>query len=479
MKLGGLFGQPKALAQVPPKKKPLSPAAVAGPEVGEAPPVNLSHMAAARAKKLKPGQFDIAWPKIKPQQLKDYAPILTAAELEEWLDRCIETGTCGFDWETAANEETRAAWTQWEKDFDLEGRRAHYLAVADEAMTIDLEGLDTLTEKQRATEEKRRHKAAEKTAKIWEAKAAELQKEYDFQRAIYLKTPLDPWRGDICTASLCPEPHRVRVVPISHKQGKVFEPMLTRDAARKLFLDMLDRKIFRNENVRKIAVNLSFETKYAAKYAKYIQKPAADPLVAWVRCMQLVAPEKIKDPKKPASGWGLKPTTLDVFGVQMGNFTELLQKHGADFFDEIAADRGEGLEYSAEDADYAVQHDLYWMEIAKQIPRYEDWLNNIEMPFGRVIGLMEYWGMKWDPELAETKRKEAIAAQAAAAESIREIIRGCLTGDDNRPLEVNVGKGGKTGEVRSVIFDLMRLPIAKLGDPTKREYACRAWTKKP
>lgn len=119
------------------------------------------------------------------------------------------------------------------------------------------------------------------------------------------------------------------------------------------------------------------------------------------------------------------------------------------------------------------------MEIAKQIPRYEDWLNNIEMPFGRVIGLMEYWGMKWDPELAETKRKEAIAAQAAAAESIREIIRGCLTGDDNRPLEVNVGKGGKTGEVRSVIFDLMRLPIAKLGDPTKREYACRAWTKKP
>lgn len=469
MKLGGLFGQPKTLAQAPPKPKPLSPAAVAGPEVGEAPPVTISHMAAARTKKLKPGQFDITWPKVKPQQLKDYAPILDRYELEAWLDHCIETGVCGFDWETAASEATRAAWEKWKTEFDYEGRKAHYLTIATESLTdVSQDGLDTLTEKQRTAEVKRRSKAAEKTAKIWQEKADELDKEYEFQREIYLKTPLDPWQGEICTASLCPEPHRVRVVPIDHKKGKVFEPMLSRSEARKLFMDMLDRKIFRNTGVRKIAVNLSFETKYAAKYEKYIQKPAADPLVAWVRCMQLVAPEKIKDPKRPAANWGLKPATLDVFGVKMGSFKGLLEKHGVDFFDEIAADRGDGLEYSAEDADYAVQHDIYWMEIARQIPKYEDWLNNIEMPFGRVIGLMEYWGMKWDPELAEVKRKEAMANQEAASEAIKQVVRECLTDDQGQPLEINTGKGGKTNEVRSVIFDLMKLPVAKLGDPTKK-----------
>ncbi|TVX92262.1 DNA polymerase [Paenibacillus agilis] len=459
MKLGGLFGQPKTLAKVP------SIPATAVPQKAEEqqPAKQLSQLAYQRA---KPGEFNITWPKVKPQLLKDYAPILTLTDLEAWLDRCIETGICGFDWETTASVETKQRWKDWLEDFKYEERKDEYLERAQEIRRQaerDKNDLDisTLTKKQRETEAKRIVKAAEKSAKEWEAKAAELDAEYEFQREIYLKTPLDPWQGDICTASLCPEPHCVRVVPIDHKKGKVFEPLLSRDAARKLFMDTLDKKILRNRNVRKIAVNLGFETKFAAKYEKYIQKPVADPLVCWVRCMQLASPAKISDPKRPATDWGLKPATLDVFGVQMGNFEELLAKHSVDFFDEIDASQGDGLTYSAEDADYAVQHDMYWMEIARQIPKYEDWLNNIEMPFGRVIGLMEYWGMRWDSDLAEVKRQEAEAAQEAAAEDIKQLVR------DTFDIEINPGKGGKTNEVKHVIFELMKLPAAKWGKPTK------------
>lgn len=40
--------------------------------------------------------------------MKDYKAILTVSELKKYLERCIQTGKAGFDWETAASEEIRA-----------------------------------------------------------------------------------------------------------------------------------------------------------------------------------------------------------------------------------------------------------------------------------------------------------------------------------------------------------------------------------
>ncbi|MDJ1631010.1 hypothetical protein QNN00_14320 [Bacillus velezensis] len=79
--------------------------------------------------------------------------------------------------------------------------------------------------------------------------------------------------------------------------------------------------------------------------------------------------------------------------------------------------------YSAEDSDYGLQHYLYWNEIAKQIPRYEEWSHNIEMPFQRAIGIMEYWGMKWDADQADVKRQEAELMQEQAAANIKNCLR--------------------------------------------------------
>jgi DNA polymerase-1 len=452
MKLGGIFGaaQPRTLAKTPQKPQTKQP------EQPSQQPTTPA-LAAATVRR-RPGDFGIQWPKQPQQKVKDYKPILTLPDLEAYLERCEETGYGSFDWETAPSEEAREAWREWA----AENRRQHAEAMA-QADLVRSQGFDNsvpddMTKKQADAELKRRQKEHEADVKIWLDKAAALDDEYEARKAAYLKSPLDPWKGEICTVSIAATPHETRVIPISHKTGRNFEQLLDRDQARKLVMDTLDHKLFRNRKVVKIAVNLSFETKYAAKYGKYILMPVADPLVMWVRCMQLAFPGKIKDPKKPASGWGLKPMTKTALGVNMGEFKDLLAKHGVDFFDEIPADSGDGLLYSAEDSDYGLQNYLFWLPVARALPKYDEWLRNIEMPFSRVIGLMEYWGMAWDKETAELKRREAEAAQLAAADEIKRICKEALD------LDVNPGKTGKTNGVKHVLFSIMQLPLAKTTD---------------
>ena len=436
MKLGGMFGKQKTLATK--AKAPIQPS----PSTIDKVDPNFKSLAAQVKNKPKPGEIPIEWPKIKPQQPKDYQPILTAQELEAYLIRCQETGLAGFDWETAAEEKTRQEFQLVKADYEAK--------VA--SIKTQLAPLDAKADKA----EIKQLEAMKKTAEAdYEAKL------YDF-----LRTPLDPWKGKIVTFSVSAAPHESRVVPIDHKLGRNFEPDLPRDEARKLFMDTVERLLFKCEKVVKIAFNLSFETKYAAKYAKYIKMPVADPQQMIVRVLQLVAPHRIEDPGFPVKGWGLKAATKKVFGVSMASrFTELLQKHKADFFDEVPADQGDGLIYSAEDSDYALQHYLYWDQVAKQIKTYEgcpnknysEWLHNIEMPFTRVIGLMEYWGMRWDNDLAQQKEEEALIMQEQLAEKIKTIIFKA-TG-----IDVSPGKSGKTKGVKEALFDSMKLPAAKWG----------------
>ena len=389
MRLGSLFsaGKPKTLAKAP---------------TAQPTPRQQSNLAAVMDNKHDPAHpfKNVIWTRQPVQQVKDYSPILTEADLVAYCQRCAETGLAGFDYETSGDEN-------------------HRIPPTDEETGLPIEG-----------------KALEKWLK---------------------SVNLDPWKADICTMSISAAAHESRAIPISHKDGAIFEPSLDRAAARRLVMDVVDRLLFSNRKIVKIAVNLGFESKHTAKHGKYIQMPVADPLMMWVRCMQVIAPHKIKVPKKPFSGWGLKEATKQFLGVEQGNFQDVLNKHNAMFFDEIRADKGDGLLYSCEDADYAVQHYLYWLEIAKQIPGYEKWLHEIEMPFQRVIGLMEYWGMYWDTDLAQVKKEEAENMQENAAAEIARI------GEELFNVPINPGKSGKTSDVKHLLFELMNVPAAKWG----------------
>lgn len=349
--------------------------------------------------------FDVELPTAPKPDVKDYQVIKNAVELITYLKRCEETGLCGFDYETTISDEYRKM---------CQDKRGHILQLEDD--------------KERSL-----------ALKEWQAD--------------YLKAPLDPWKADICTVSLSASPNEARVIFIDNDGFNKF------NGTREEVFDLLDTNLFKNQKITKIAVNLSFETKHTLKLDKYILSPVADPLIMWVRCMQLIMPEKIDNPKTPASGKGLKPMTKEVFGVEMQDFTALLDKHEVEFFSEISADHPDAISYSAEDSDYAVQHYLYWREIAKQIPKYGEWLHEIEMPFTRVIGMMEYWGLTWDKDLAEEKRQEAEILRDNALREIEELGRqyGC---------SFTLNKSAKTLPVKDLLFNYLKCPIAKTSRET-------------
>lgn len=431
MRLGSLFGNMGT-------KAPLARAKIEGQPTAAA-----RNLATALSKQLKPGEFEIDWGKPNPQTVKDYKAVLDLEELEEYIKRCQETGYASWDYETAPSEETRAYYEPL-----LKGLADRIAELEKEVGRIEAIPAKDQTETDKG---------------ILASLTAELKvknKEYSSHKDVYLKTPLDPWQGEVCTVSFSAAPNEARVIPISHKVGKNIAPELDRNAAREAVFDLMDKYLFTHKKTLKIAVNLAFETKYTTKYGRYILGRVADPLIMWVRCMQLGAPGRLKDAKKPATGWGLKPATKATFGVTMQDFMGLLKEKGADFFDEIDASSKEGLVYSAEDSDYGLQHYMYWSLIAKQLPDYYDWLHNYEMPFMRVIGLMEYWGMPWNKETAAGKYQEAITAQKDAADEIKRIIFEA-TGEEVAP-----GKTGKTGSVKKVLFGAMKMPIPKISDKT-------------
>ena len=427
MKLGSLFGTSRPLARPPMKKKETETKEAAKPQR------NIENVL---AKKPKPGEINIDWGKPAPQQVKDYRAVLQLEELEEYLKKCQETGYASFDWETAPSDETREYYEPKLKELE------------------DAIGIYEFNAKQY---EENPHPGTDDLKKTNTALLKEAQKKYKDLKEEFLRTPLDPWKGEICTVSISALPHEAIVIPISHKEGKNIASHLTRNEARTAVLDLLDRLVFTNKETLKIAVNLAFETKYAAKYERYILGPVADPLMMWVRIMQVAAPGRLRNPHRPASGWGLKPATKRTFGVTMNDFSALLEEKGINFFDEIDASSSEGLSYSAEDSDYGLQHYLYWKPIAEQIPGYDKWLHHVEMPFMRAIGIMEYWGMRWNKELASEKYEEAIKAQSDAAAEIKRIIKEAVN------LDVEPGKTGKTNAVKEVLFKTMKLPIAGMG----------------
>lgn len=430
MKLGSLFGNVGVKAPLVRAPKPTTQ------------PGGTSHLAAVLSTQPpKPGEFRIDWGKPAPQQVKDYSAILTLAELEEYLKKCQETGFASFDWETAPSEEARAYYLP--RITSLENRISE----------LDADILQ-LKEKPDAT-------ATDKgVLKSLEAERSAKGKDLKELLDTFLKTPLDPHQADICTVSFSAAPHEARVVPISHKVGKNIAPGLSRDAAREAVLDLMDQYIFMHEPTLKIAVNLAFETKFAARYKRYILGRVADPLMMWVRSMQIAAPGRLNNRSKPQTGWGLKPATKKTFGVTMQDFSKLLEEKGVQFFDEIDASTKEGLSYSAEDSDYGLQQYLYWKTIIEQIPGYDKWLHEYEMPFMRVIGLMEFHGMPWNVDTANAKYTEALQVQEFASSEIQRIILEA-TGEEVAP-----GKTGKTASVKQSLFKTMKLPVPKVSEKT-------------
>lgn len=443
MNIADFFPQSRSLAGSLPIAKP-APAALA-----EAFPTTVA------PPKVRPGEFAVNWPKLPVQQPKDYQVIRTAADLIAYCKRCQETGLGGFDYETAADARNRQYY---------EGELARLSAILEthQKNVRDTEAAiaASMTAKRPPAERKplkdalAGYKADLKPA---EAELKRVTKEYE-------STPLNPWRSEVVAFSLSAASHEARAVFLDLRPGaNLFESNLPREKARALAFEILDDHFYRSARIMKIAVNLSFESAFTAKYGKYVLMPVADPFIAWVRILQVACPHKIKHAKTPWAGKGLKSMTKEYLGVTMTSYDALLAKHKARFFSDLSPDHDDAINYSCEDSDYAVQHYLYWMEVAKQIPgkddgpTYYEWLHEIEMPFMRVIGLMEWHGMGWDTNLAGVKEEEAAIMQEQAAEKIKALAK------EHFGLDLNPGKNGRTGDMLHLVFDVMKLPATAWG----------------
>lgn len=110
---------------------------------------------------------------------------------------------------------------------------------------------------------------------------------------------LDPWKAEVCALSLSAAPDEARAVFFTNPGPYQFEPGMTRHKARKLAFDIMEQNFFTSPKITKIAVNMAFETKFTARYGKYVLMPCADPFLMWIRLSQLLLPHKIKNPKRP------------------------------------------------------------------------------------------------------------------------------------------------------------------------------------
>jgi len=413
------------------------------------------------ASKIKPKKkkssfgIHVDWPEVPAQEVKDYKAIRNSEELIAYLKRCEETGLCGFDYETTISDEYRTMCQAKMDEFmyDIDACKNEVdAAIEAVAVATNLGDKHSLKEAQKVLKETQSMlKASEKVLD-------------DFVADDFLKAPLDPHKNSICTLSLSATPNEARVIFIGNQGRNQFgqsDPAFTGgvDKIRNTVFGILKEHFFSNPKIMKIAVNLSFETKTSLSQGAYISMPVADPLIMWVRCLQVAAPERIQDPKMPIKGKGLKPMTGETFGVKMSHFDEVLKEKGVQFFDEVSADDPDALSYSAEDSDYAVQHYLYWKQIAAQIPKYDEWLHTIEMPFTRVIGMMEYYGMPWDNNIANSKAKEAVKLRDDAIRQMVEL--GAKYG-----LKIEPGKTGKTASVQDLLFNYLKVPIASTSEKT-------------
>lgn len=401
--------------------------------------------------------------------------IKTIDEYITALKECQEDRICSFDFETTISKQADEYYKKLIQDKIIE------ITDLEKQMERDIQIFVTEQEQKKARN-------------FYNKKILSVKKELDILNNQRLKAPLDPHMLEICTLSFTSKEGLAYVVFISHDTGNIDIPDCeTHDQIRDIILKLFNDYILSNTNVLKTAYNLIFETSCLLKYGYYITSPVSDPMVMGIRVYQIIKPGYFIEPKRPNKGFSLKIMTKILLNHQMTNFNEVIKD--VEFFSQV--NPVDGLEYSGEDSDYNLRLHYYFKHLAQQITientditierpykNLYDFLVNIDMPFTRVIGQMQFFGMHWNKEKAaelrinateihynnKQKLKELIVnyiqtphfkeyvEQTKSKEEIENIYNTYLNED------FEVGKNGKVNIVKKFLFDVLDAPVAVLTD---------------
>jgi len=269
----------------------------------------------------------------------------------------------------------------------------------------------------------------------------------------FKKTALSPQDSEVFSIQFTGDPKKCYIIWELHQKPELF--------------DYIKKEVMLDPDILKIAFNLKFEAKFTQPCR--IAGKVADPLLMGVRVSQAIFPDNVtRGGTGIYQGFGLKKQALDILNYKMTEYSSLVDIENFEFFDDAYYKNPEASSsYAGDDAIMTLHLYHFWNNYAKQIPTiqsevckdYSEWLHFVEMPFFKVIGELEYWGMRFDTEKAEVARGEA---KKRSEESAKKLI--AIANDYG--VVVEPGKTGKTASVKKFLFDILKAPCEVFSDKT-------------
>jgi DNA polymerase I len=246
---------------------------------------------------------------------------------------------------------------------------------------------------------------------------------------------LDPHRSDIVGISLSVREGSAVYIPLKHREGS--------NADFEKVIDLLKCRVFLNENLVKIAHNMSFEAMFLYKHHIVLQAPVYDTIAA----SQLTLKNN-KEFRNLADS-GLKTLVPELLGIELPKFSEVT---GGRHFDELCAQNEETIRYACADSDFTLRlYHLFNEEFRDFMPRHEFLVREVESPTSVFVGLMKYNGIRVDLELIYEKQLKAEERLCELKASINK-----LAGRN-----INIGANASTGDFKKFLYNELKLPILK------------------
>jgi len=247
------------------------------------------------------------------------------------------------------------------------------------------------------------------------------------------RAALDPHKAHIVGVSFSVSEGSGIYVPIAHRVGE----NIGQSEIMALFAEFAA-----DNNIVKVAHNLSFESMFLYKHGIVLQPPCYDTIAA----AQLTL--KSNTGFRTLADSGLKTLAPELLDTELPSFVDVTGGLG---FDELDPADTETVRYACADADYTLRlYHLFNKWFDKWLPKHRFIIERVESPTAVYCGLMKYNGLLADAGRMESRAAECEERLVKLREDIAFII-----GD------VNIGANASTSAFKEYLYKDLGLPVLK------------------
>jgi len=472
----------------------------------------------------------VQWPDTPTQEHKDYRVITTREELLQYFDRCKMTGLCSFDWETGPSQAEHERWEEElgtlmdKRDLIEENLKLATTKTQIRAITALLKTHDKLID---SREENYNYSPLDPhRAEICTVSLSAVPHE---ARVLFLSHEEGSLGYEHDTLAFMLDFQQYILMNKSVKKiayNLNFETKMSLKYGVYIGMPAIDPFVMIVRTLQAIKPNEIVDPKLPAK-----DKGLKQMTLRWLKVKMNEFTSVVEDSghnffNEMSSD---DPTAL-LYSAEDSDYSLQLYLYFDEIARQIKIDREiikYGRHYNLINADgtelsgMCKDDDVY----DKPYANYSEWLHAIEMPFARVVGQMEFHGFTWNKEKAQETTQLAEDAMENAKDTISQIGRNFYDktsqkftnlikqkvgiefyedyhdmiydlsidelkenfGEDKvneledlierseKKLEeissiknIDPGKTGKNGEVRFLLFDVLKCPIAERSEKTDK-----------